>query len=329
MRLVVMIPAYNEEETIASVIKKVPRKIQGIDSVQVLVINDGSTDKTVEVAREAGADEIISHKTNFGLGVAFRDGINQALNMGADIVVNIDADGQFDPKDILPLIEPISKEGVDFVAASRFLNKNWEPELPWIKIIGNKFFTNLVNQLTGQKFTDTQCGFRAYSKEAALRLNTFGEFTYTQEVILDLANKGISTKEVPIKVRERKGRSKLVKHWYSYGLSALTIIIRYFRDYRPLSFFGTIGIATLLPGLVVGIWMLFHWIITGRTSPYTSLLYLVVTLVVLGTLFIVLALIADMIGRQRRIQEELIYYQKSLRYANVDREGKIQKENSG
>lgn len=326
MRLVVMIPAYNEEKTIGSVIEEIPRKIQGIDSVQVLVINDGSTDETVEVARLAGADEILSHKTNLGLGVAFRDGMEQALKMGADIIVNIDADAQFGSKDILPLIEPILKKEVDFVIASRFLNKSWEPKLPWIKKIGNKFFTNLISHLAGQKFTDTQCGFRAYSKEAALRLNTFGEFTYTQEVILDLANKGISTKEIPIKIRERKGKSKVVKHCYSYGLSALTIIIRYVRDYRPLSFFGTIGIGTLLPGLVVGIWMLLRWSITGRTSPYTSLLYLVVVLIVLGVLFIVLALIADMIGRQRRIQEDLIYYQKSLRYANVDRDRELQEE---
>ena len=319
MKLVVMIPAYNEEKTIGGVVGEIPDQISGIDSIEILVINDGSTDETARVAEQAGAHKILSHGTNLGLGVSFRDGINSALDMGADVIVNIDADGQFNPKDISPLVEPILKGEAGFVTASRFLDKDAHLRMPWIKKMGNRIFTRIVSRLTHQKLTDTQCGFRAYSKEAALKLNTFGDFTYTQEVFLDLINKGLRVKEIPIRVKERQGQSRVVKNWYTYGLNALIIIIRTFRDYKPLTFFGTIGLVTLLPGVAIGLFMVFYWFIYRRTSPYTSLLYAVVTLVVLGTLFIVLALIADMVGRQRKIEEELLYYDKLRRYSNVDR----------
>jgi len=327
MKLVVMIPAYNEEKTVGSVVREIPDQISGVESTEILVVNDGSTDETVRAAKRAGAHKILSHKTNLGLGVSFRDGIKCALGMGADLIVNIDADGQFNPKDILPLVEPILKGEADFVTATRFLKKDVHLRMPWIKKIGNSVFTRIVSRLTNQELTDTQCGFRAYSKEAALRLNIFGDFTYTQEVFLDLINKGLRVKEIPVRVKERKGQSKVVKHWYTYGLNALIIIIRTFRDYKPLTFFGTIGLVTLLPGVAIGLFMVFHWFIYRRTSPYTSLLYVVVTLVVLGILFIVLALIADMVGRQRKIEEELLYYDKLRRYTNVDRKREIQEKN--
>lgn len=326
MKLVVIIPAYNEEKTVGGVVRKIPDQISGIESTEILVVNDGSTDETARAAERAGAHKVLSHKTNLGLGVSFRDGINCALEMGADVIVNIDADGQFNPRDILPLVEPILKGEADFVTASRFLEKDVHLRMPWIKKIGNSVFTRIVSRLTNQKLTDTQCGFRAYSKEAALRLNIFGDFTYTQEVFLDLINKGLRVKEIPVTVKERQGQSKVVKHWYTYGLNAMIIIIRTFRDYKPLTFFGTIGLATLLPGVAIGLFMFFYWFIYRRTSPYTSLLYVMVTLVVLGILFIVLALIADMVGRQRKIEEELLYYHKLRRYADVDRKREIQEK---
>lgn len=322
MKLVVMIPAYNEEKTVGSVIREIPDEIPGVEFVGSLVIDDGSTDETTKIARQAGAHKILSHKTNIGLGASFRDGINYALGMGADIIVNIDADEQFDPKDISRLIEPILKKEADFVTASRFLNKDAEFRMPWIKKIGNRIFTRIVSRLTNRELTDTQCGFRAYSKEAALRLNIFSDFTYTQEVFLDLVNKGLSVKEIPVRIKEREGKSKMVKHWHTYGFNALIIIIRTFRDYKPLAFFGSIGLVIFLPGIATGLFMLIHWCIVGRTSPYTSLLYITVIMSILGIIFIVLALIADMIGRQRKIEEEILYWNKLRRYTNMNRKGK-------
>jgi glycosyltransferase involved in cell wall biosynthesis len=318
MKLVVMLPAFNEGESIANVVAGIPRKLNGIGSAEILIVDDGSVDDTVEQARAAGADKVVSHGTNQGLGIAFRNGIEAALSMGADVIVTMDADGQFDSADIPRLIEPIINNQADFVTASRF-HKQYKAKMPWIKGLGNRIFTRIISYLLGQKFSDTQCGFRAYSRQAALRLNTFGRFTYTQEVFIDLVNKGMRVQEVAVHVEQRqKGKSRIVKNWFNYGTRAMAIIIRSFRDYKPLRFFGTIGLITLIPGIAVGLSLLIYWAITGRTSPFTSLLYLVVILVVMGLLFIVLALIADMIGRQRRINEEILYHLKIRRYMDED-----------
>jgi glycosyltransferase involved in cell wall biosynthesis len=319
MKLVVMTAAYNEEKNIADVVKKIPRNIKDIDYVEIALVDDGSTDDTTTVAIKAGADSIITHKKNNGLGVAFRSGMAFALKNNADVIVNIDGDGQFNPKDITVLVEPILRGEADFVTASRFLDRSHKPRIPWIKLLGNKLFTRLTNYITGQELKDTQCGFRAYSREAAMRLDTFGDFTYTQEVFIDLLNKGMRVKEIPIQIREREGKSRVVTHWYSYGFKALAIIIRTFRDYKPLKFFGFISLATLIPGIGIGIFLIYHYITTGQTSPYASMLYLVVIFVVMSIIFLVLALVADMIGRLRKILEELLYLSKRREYDNVDK----------
>ncbi len=307
--LVVLIPAFNEEQTIGQVIRLIPRKIKGVMEVKVLVIDDGSSDKTVEQARKAKADKIVSHSSNKGLGEAFRTGIREALKLKADIIVNIDADLQFNPKDIPKLIQPIQKKEADMVTASRFKDKSLIPEMPWVKKFGNNFFTKIVNLLTAENFTDTQCGFRAYSREAALRLNLFGKFTYTQEVFLELLNKKMRIKEIPLKIRgERKGKSKIVKSWYGYGLKSLLIIIRSVRDHHPLKFFGSIGLIVFLIGLMIALWLFSYWIRTGHTTPFTSLIPVSTLIIIIGFLLIVLALIADMFGRQKNVSEKILYY---------------------
>lgn len=317
LKLVVMIPAYNEEENIGGVISKIPRKIEGIKNVEIIVINDGSIDGTYQKAYESGADRIISHHHNRGLGISFSNGLKNAIEMGADIIVNIDADGQFDPNDIPKLIDPIMKNDAEFVTASRFLDKNLLPDMPLIKIFGNRLFTYAINRITGQHFTDTQCGFRAFTREAALRLNLFSEFTYTQEVFLDLVNKNISIKEIPIAVTYYKNRrSKVVKNSFLYGIKALIIIIRSVRDSRPLTFFGTFGIISIISGFSIGSLLLIRWKVTGMISPYTSLVNMVVILLILGFLLVVLSLIADMLSRNIKIQEDILYLMKKQAYEN-------------
>ena len=256
MKLIVIIPAYNEELTIGSVIKSIPEVNGRISKTEVIVVNDGSKDKTKEIAEENGA-RVVSHSSNKGVGMAFRTGIEEALKRKADIIVNVDADGQFNPEDIPKLIEPILDDKADFVTATRFKDGHLIGNMPFIKKIGNKMFTSLTSFLVGQKFTDTQCGFRAYSREAALRLNLYGKFTYTQEVFLDLANKGLRIMEVPLYVKAKRefGKSKVVKSVPKYIFQALTIIIRSIRDYKPLAFFGVIGLFSFVLGLISGIFM--------------------------------------------------------------------------
>ena len=305
MRVIAIIPAYNEEETIGDVIKETKKYVD-----DVIVINDGSTDRTEEIAKKAGA-KVVSHVLNRGVGAAVRTGIDTALSLGADIIVNIDADGQFDPKDIKKLITPIINNEADFVTGSRFLNANYKLNIPKIKKVGNTLFTKIVNFLTKSNFTDTQCGFRAFYREAALRLNLYGNFTYTQEVFLDLVSKGMKIKEVPIKVVYKSSRkSKVVKNPFYYGINALLIIIRTIRDLYPLKFFGIIGLIIFSSGFVMGLFLLLRWALKGIVSPYRSMIQLSAVLLIVGFLSIVLALIADMLGRQKRIQEEILYYSK-------------------
>lgn len=320
LKLVIMIPAYNEEEKIGNVIRDIPKNIEGIKEIEIIVINDGSTDNTYKVANENGT-HIISHSHNMGLGITFHSGMKKALEIGADIIVNIDADGQFDPNDIPKLIEPIMKNDADFVTATRFLDKNLLPDMPRIKIFGNKLFTYIINKITGQHFTDTQCGFRAFSRETALRLNLFSEFTYTQEVFLDLVNKNMRIKEIPIKVKYYKNRkSKVVKNYFVYGIKALTIIIRAVRDSRPLTFFGIFGLVFLVTGFITGSWLFVRWLTTRIVSPYTSLVNVTAILLILGFLLIILALMADMLSRNRKIQEETLYLMKKQVYNEYKKE---------
>ena len=304
--LVVLIPAYNEADTVGEVVRAIPR--DALSDVKVLVVDDGSKDKTYAVAFEAGADKIIRHKRNMGLGVAFKRGVDEALIMDADIIVNIDADMQFNPVDIPKLIKPILDGSADFTVCSRFLDKNLEPDMPWIKNIGNKLFSKLISYITQVKLTDTQCGFRAYSREAALRINTFSRFTYTQESLIDLLGKGLAVEEVPLKAKgERNGKSRVVSSITFYVFRSFAILIRTVRDYRSLEFFGLIGLTIFNLGLLIEAGMLAKWILTGTTSPYQSLITGGVILLVLGFLLLILALQADMTSRQRKIVEEVLY----------------------
>lgn len=313
MKLVVMIPCYNEAPTVGEVIKNIPEKIRGIDKIEVLVVNDGSTDESEKIAKKAKAT-VISHRKNEGLGVAFRDGIEKALSMGADVIVNIDADMQFDPKNIPLLTEPIIQGEADMVTATRFKDKSLIPaNMPWIKKIGNFGFTKIMNILTGENFTDTQCGFRAYSKEAALRLTLFGKFTYTHEVFLDLVNKEMKIVEVPVEVKYFKSReAKVSKSLPKYAFRSLMIILRAFRDYRPLVFFGSIGLVIFSIGFILSFGSLVYWLVLQRTSPIRMYLFTGIFLLTFGFLTIMLGLIADMFRRMKQTQEAILYKLKTL-----------------
>ena len=198
MKLVVTIPAQNEEKTIAQVVQGVPRCIPGIAEVEVIVVNDGSEDRTAELAESAGATVVTVHGRP-GLGRIFRIGMERALRLGADIIVNIDGDGQFDPGDITQLIQPILRDDADFVTCSRFALAEFRPVMPKVKYYGNKVVTRMINWVCGgTRFTDVSCGFRAFNREAACRLTLFGRYTYTQECFIDLFSKGMRIVEVPL-----------------------------------------------------------------------------------------------------------------------------------
>ena len=198
MKLVILIPAYNEVEVIRQVINTLPKNLLGITEIIPLVVDDGSKDDTAAIAAEAGAI-VVRHPYNHGLGKAFSTGLTKALELGADVLVNIDADGQFNPNDIQALLDPILSGRADFVSGDRFSKIDGSlvhPEyMSRIKFWGNQRMSALVSMLARRRFVDVSCGFRAYSREAMLRLNLTGSFTYTQESFLDLANKGLAIED--------------------------------------------------------------------------------------------------------------------------------------
>jgi glycosyltransferase involved in cell wall biosynthesis len=318
MKLIVIIPALNEAATVQAVIGGIPKTIDGIDDVAVLVIDDGSTDNTAKLARAAGA-EVVAHDRTVGVGAAFRTGIDAALKRGACLIVNVDADGQFDPADIPTLIAPILASEADFVTCTRFAHKDLTPKMPWVKRAGNRAVCRIVNTVIGSSFTDVSCGFRAYSRDTALRLTLFGDFTYTQETFIDLAGKRVRMAEVPLKVRgEREhGRSRVASCLPCYAVRSFSIMLRAARDLHPMKFFGSIGLAVFGVGFILGAFVLAHWLATGRTSPYTQFLTGSAVGLILGFLLLVLALIADMLGRQKREIEELLYLRRKEAAENL------------
>lgn len=307
MKLVVTIPAYNEEKTIASVIEEIPRKIDGVKSVEVLVIDDGSTEDTAAAAREAGANHVISHNHNKGLGVSFRDGLDAALHLGADIIVNIDGDGQYNGREIPKLIHPLLDDKADMVLGWRDID-NLE-FMPKGKKIGNKMATWLTNMATGGRapIKDAQSGFRAFSREAALRMNLAGRYTYVQETLMEASHKGLRIEQVPIEFRPRKGSSRLIPNLSSYARRAGRIILATYWNYHPLRIFASIGGAFLITGVALGIRVLIHFLQTGMLSPDAPSAIAAALLVATGMQAIILGLFADMLSKQRLFQEEILY----------------------
>jgi len=324
IKLVVMMPALNEEKTIGEVIDGIPRELEVPAEVQVVVVDDGSVDNTGRIAREKGAI-VLRHERRMGLGRSFADGLERALREGADLIVNIDADGQFDPRDIPQLIRPILEGRADLVTASRFAREDLVPEMSWIKRWGNRNMSRLVNFATGTTtLTDVSCGFRAYSLEAALQIHLSGHFTHVQETIIDLVRKGMRVVEVPLRVRgiRQHGKSRIARSIPHYAFRAGGIVIRTLCRTRPLMFFGLIGGTILGLGLLQGLLVFAHWCITGRTSPIRSLLIGSSLFITAGYVTLVLALLADMLNRVIEVSERVLFLAKLDQYRAAKRQHK-------
>lgn len=314
-KIVVTVPALNEEATIADVVKSAFSSIEGIGEIEVVVINDGSTDRTAQIAAEAGA-KVVSFTHNKGLGAAFRKGIQTSLSIGADIIINIDADGQFDSSDIPKLIEPILKGQADMVTASRFADPKMIPKMPWIKKWGNKRFCNIVNKLASLDLHDVSCGFRAYSRDAAMGATLLGGHTYTHEVILDLAFRGLRIVEVPVKVRgvRKVGKSKVASNLWKYGWRSLVIVMRAFRDYQPMKVFGGISLLFLVLALLCGGFLFIHYLRTGAFTPYIFMGFIAGGFGGISVVSYITALLAGMINRLRIQQSEQLFLLRKREY---------------
>ncbi len=315
MRLIVNIPAYNEEEKIGETIARIPSSFSGVDEVIVQVVDDGSKDGTGKAARGAGVTLVRTHPTNRGIGKTFRTAVEFALENGADIMVNIDADGQFEPKDIQKLIDPILSGESEIVSADRFDHLRAK-NIPFVKDALNRLAAKTIGAFMNANIKDLTCGFRAYDREALLRLNLPGAFTYTQEVIIDALGKNLKVRWVPVEVTyfaERK--SRVVKSVFTYVKNSAKLILKAVRDVRPMKFFGAPGLALLLVGIAGFAGFLFRYLSSGlKITPFLNYLILGSIAFIIGTQLLIFAFIADMIKSNRTLIEEQTYAMKKERY---------------
>ena len=321
MKLVIFSICKDEEKTIGELLDRIPQKIKEIDKIETLVLSDGSVDDTVKNAKNHKATRVVNGINQKKLAYRFEEATRIVLEMGADIAVNIDGDLQFAPEDIPRLIDPIINKGMDFVAADRFTNpktgeRRRPPNMPVGKYWANRIGSWIVGSLSGQKFRDVTCGFRAYNRNALLALNINSKYTYTQESFQILAVKRMNISSVPIEVKYYEGRkSRVVKSFWQFLFGSALNILKAFRDYAPLKFFGMLGFLLFIPGLSLMIFTGIHWLDTGAFSPYKAFGLVGIYLLTLGLLVWALGLVADMLDRILNNQEKILENTKEIIYS--------------
>jgi len=311
MKLVIQIPAYNEEATIANVLESLPKQVPGIDKIVTLVIDDGSRDKTFEIAKKY-CDEIIRLPLNKGLSNAFMIGINRAIELNADILVNIDADNQYRACDIEKLIVPILNKEADISIGARRIEKIKEFSI--FKKILQKFGSFMVKKISGIDIIDAPSGFRAFSLEAILKLNVFNSFSYTIETILQAKDKNLIIKNVDIETNAQKKRnSRLFDNIFIYISKQTITLLRFFVIYSPAKFFISIANIFLLIGILIGARFLFFFFFQTGVGHIQSLILCAIVLI-LAFLMYMLAILSDLLSINRKILENIQYEQRKEKY---------------
>lgn len=323
MKLIIQIPCLNEAETLTVTLNDLPKQIEGIDEIEYLIIDDGSTDDTVKVAREWGVHYIVHFCKNKGLAKGFMAGIDAALRNGADIIVNTDADNQYRGEDIAELVKPILQGKADIVIGERPIDDtaHFSPLKKKLQHIGSR----TVRIASGTDIPDAPSGFRAYSREAALRVNVINQYTYTLETIIQAGHNKIPMTSVPIRTNEELRKSRLFHSMFGYIKKSCITILRSFMMYKPLKFFGILGTVFSLGGLALGIRFLVYYF-QGQGSGHIQSLILVAILLLIGVFSFLLGLQADIIAANRKLIEDVQYHARKTEY-DVDEIKKIIKNN--
>ncbi len=301
VKLIIQIPCYNEEATLGLTLSELPKSLPGIDQVEWLIIDDGSWDRTVEVARSGGVHHIVRLPYNQGLAKAFMAGVEASVRAGADIIVNTDADNQYDAADIPQLITPILKSEADMVVGARPIQNT--PHFSPAKKLLQKLGSWAVRLASNTQIPDAPSGFRAFSREAALKFNVFNEYTYTLETIIQTGQKGMKVTSVPIHTNADLRPSRLVKSIPIYVQRSLFTILRMFMTYRPLRFFALAGTVPFTAGFLIGVrWLVLYF--GGTPRSHVPSLILAAILMLMGFQLWILGFVADLLAVNRKILEE-------------------------
>ena len=306
MKLIIQIPCLNEAEMIGVTLSALPRTVDGFDTVEWLIIDDGSQDDTCEVARRHGVDHIVQHKRHKGLARAFMSGIQECIWLDADVIVNTDADNQYNAADIPQLVAPIIAGRADIVIGARPIEEI--QHFSRTKKVLQKLGSWMVRQISFTDVPDTTSGFRAMTLEAARRTMVFSEYTYTLETIIQAGHKKLSIESVPVRVNDDQRPSRLLKSIPSYIRQSAITLIRIYVVYRPFHFFGSIGIVFFVAGCLIGFRFVYYYL-TGSGSGHIQSLILMSVLLGVGFQTVLIAFVADLFSANRKILEDIRYRQ--------------------
>lgn len=311
MKLIIQIPCYNEETTLENTFNDLPNSIEGIDEIEYLIINDGSTDNTVKIAKNIGINHVVGFKQNKGLAAGFMAGIDACLRLGADIIVNTDADNQYSGEDIAKLVKPIIEGQYDIVIGSRPIDEieHFSKKKKFLQHLGSW----VVQKVSNTDIPDAPSGFRAYSRQAAMKLNVVNQYTYTLETIIQAGQNRTAITSVPIRTNPETRKSRLFKSMYSYVKRSSSTIIRSYMMYRPLKFFSTIGVVILTFGFLIGLRFLVLFL-GGHSSGHIQSLILCSILLLVGFQTFMVGLQADLISSNRKLLEDIQYHVRKLDY---------------
>ncbi|MDE7366224.1 MAG: glycosyltransferase family 2 protein [Lachnospiraceae bacterium] len=319
MKLIIQIPCYNEAETLEIALNALPKQIDGIDTIEYLIINDGSTDSTVEVARNWGVHHIVNFKQNKGLAKGFMAGLDACLRNGADIIVNTDADNQYCGDDIEKLVQPILERKADIVIGERPIDQT--EHFSWLKKKLQHFGSWVVRKASNTDIPDAPSGFRAYSREAALQMNVVNEYTYTLEQIVQAGRTKIAITSVPIRTNGELRPSRLFSSMFGYVKKSMLTIIRAYLMYKPMRFFTTLGCFPFLIGFALGIRYIVLLCSGGGQGNVQSLI-LCSMLILIGVMIWVVGLLADVMSANRKILQEIQAKVRKMDYELEEMNGK-------
>jgi len=301
-KLIIQIPCYNEQDSLPITLAELPREVPGIDVVEWLIIDDGSVDRTVQVAREHGVDHIVSMKRNSGLAKVFMAGLDACLRLEADVIVNTDADNQYCAADIPKLVEPILAGRADYVIGARPISEI--PHFSPIKKLLQKLGSWAVRVASNTEVPDAPSGFRAMSRPCALRLNVHSEYTYTIETIIQAGRAGMAIENVPIRVNGDLRPSRLVKSIWSYVKRSLVTIARVFMTYEPMKTFLVPGVVLGVLGLIGGLRFVYYYAI-GQGGGHLQSLVLTAILILLSAQLVLFGMLAELVGTNRKMLEDV------------------------